>query len=749
MKHRVAEWVGLLLSIYMICLMCNQPARAQISFTRVDSQVGIEETIPMWGVSWGDFDSDGYDDVFVGNHYWWSINLYHNDAGAGFTDWAGSSGIPLPSDRHGAVWGDMDNDGWRDLYVAVGAQSGNGVGSNQLYHNPGHIPFVDIAFSAGVTDSAGRGRYPSWIDVDNDGWLDLFITNLLGPNRLFRNQMDGTFAQVADAGGLDEDLLMHAAWTQLSDDPFIDVAMGGNWANRFALFENRGDGSFQDITVASGLSPTLREVRGLCWLDYDNDGNEDLFLCRGTDAVRDVLQFDSRRVLFYMKMQSDPEAENGLDGIDFALDGTELSIEVWADWDSQNAHVYLGSQGVHPTTTPFTMVKGQYEGRPSFVPGVDYGCYIWQDSGQDTWHAYCSSDFAQQHQFGGWIEVIEGTVTSVDAIEIEEPVFTSSINDKLYHHNPDGTFYDASYTAGIGGDISAMACLTADFNNDGWLDLYVVTNHNVNGHIVQNQPNLLYINDQNGHFTECAVAAGVACQVPGTSVSAAWGDYDDDGFIDLFTTNGYGFFPFNLGPQVLYRNEGNDNHWVKFRLVGTESNRDGIGTRIRLSTDGMTQCRTQNGATHSMSQSSQVVHFGLGEATLIDAVRVDWPSGLVDNLTNLQVDTTYVLVEGTLAAIPTEPPQIRSGLHLRAVNPAHAGALLAYELPVAAVVRLQIYSTSGRLLRTLFEGRMPVGPHRLDWDGTDSRGRSLAPGIYHARLEAGGAAQVGRIVLVD
>ncbi len=722
---------------------------AQVTFERADSAWGVCVVLPSYGPTCGDYDADGFPDVFAGNHGGMP-HLFHNQAGSGFDDRWEDAGIAWAGDRHGAAWGDYDNDGWRDLYVAVGAEHGEGLGYNQLYHNLDGAHFADVALISGTIDSTGRGRFPHWIDADNDGWLDLFVTNMDTPNRLFHNLGDGTFTPVEDAGGIDSGGLMYAGWTCLDDDVHMDVALSGDDGVQLALFRNRGDGTFEDISAASGLPTNLWFVQSLCWFDYDNDADQDLYLGRGFYSdVADAIWYDAESALFYFNMPKWATDEDGLDGVDLTATANGLEIGLHVDWTGYDfSSIYLGAACEHPSSFPFTVLDGQHLGEPSYTPGVDFGCYIWQDAPGGAWHFRASTDYAKRHIFGAKIVVLDGGITALDTVRTEVLGLDPEISNRLFRNNGNGTFAEVTHTAGVGDTSDSRTVIAADFDNDGWPDLYVVNARNVAGIFSQNQPNRLYRNNGNGTFSDVAAAAGVTCEVPGTGAGASWADFDDDGFLDLYVTNGWGVYPFRDGPHVVYRNQGNGNHWVKVRLVGVLSNRDATGTRVRLVAGGREQWRVQNGGVADMSQSSMAIHFGLGDATVVDSLTFYWPSGIVETYTELAADQTYEIVEmQSGGSVP--PAEFTLTAAPPAPNPFRHHTALRYDLPARAHMELTIIDPAGRRLRTLFSGMQPAGPHVIRWDGLDESGARLPAGLYLARMATGDARRIARVILVD
>jgi len=730
-----ARW-GRLLLLLGIALVPPGAAAEEIQFETATSVLGPPVVTCSYGPTWGDFNQDGWEDLFIGNHLASNASLYRNNGDGTFTDIHVEAGLGDWADRHGAVWGDYNNDGLRDLYIAVGAGAGHGVGYNPLFENQDGGHFVDVCREAEVADSLGRSRYPSWVDVNADGWLDLFVGDMATENQLYINRQDGTFFPLPDAGGLAAWHLWNATWTRWDDDIYMDAVLAGDWAGWLRLYRNDGSGGFTDVTESSQLPTTLSGVHGTCWIDYDNDGDQDLYLSRCEAAVdRDAILTGSRDFRFHMYMHTNPEHEDGVDGVDLLTSSDHIVVEMKIGWFDVQENVYLGREGTHPTSMPFFLWEGNHLGRPDFTPGEDFGCYIWQEEPKGAWHIRCSTNYGGFYHFGAIIETPDGAIEGYDTpyVELPEP---ADVHDRLYANNGDGTFSDATQAAAIDNASSSQTAIAADFDNDGWQDVYVVCEREPASLIAINAPNRLFLNNGDGTFRECAATAGVTCEVGGTGAGAASADYDNDGFLDLAVTNGWGNMPFWTGPQVLYRNLGNANHWIRLRLIGTLSNRDAIGAHVRLVAGGQQQVRVQNGGANDMAQSSMDLHFGLGTATIVDTLSISWPDGARDTYYGLPADQLHVLVEQPSAEVDLAAWE-DTWFGLRATSPATpwAPAQFSFALREPATVRFDLFDATGRWVDRLARGRRAAGPHRLIWDGRDARGRRAAPGIYFGRLE--------------
>ena len=336
-----------------------------------------------WGASWGDFNSDGFPDLLAGRHYE-PPGLFRNNGDGTFTDIVASTPLNKFGDPHGAAWGDYDNDGDRDLLVTVGGRAGQGANPSELYRNEGDEIFVNVAEEAGVSDPEGRGRGVSWADYDRDGDLDIYVVNYLRegfPNRLWRNNGDGTFTDVAAEAGVADSLASHGGeFVDYNLDGWPDIFLAYGVGSAF-LYHNNGDGTFEDVSADTGFAN--RAGPGHDWGDYDNDGDPDLFTGTSPDPWFDNVSWEGTEVRFVGRASADQ------DGVDLEVAGQQLEFElrlVHRDCEDM-ARIYIGGDGSPPETNPFIVGPKAY-GTPAYTPGASLGYYIWRDAGTDL----CSSD---------------------------------------------------------------------------------------------------------------------------------------------------------------------------------------------------------------------------------------------------------------------------------------------------------------------------------------------------------------------
>ncbi len=629
--------IGLEEAIYAMQVISGQ----KTVFSDVSESSGIAVTEASWGNPvWGDFDNDGRIDILVGNHG--SVpSLFHNNRDGTFTDIIRSSGIVLSGDRHGMGCGDYDNDGDIDIFFTFGAQKGAAVGDkkDELCRNNGDGTFSDVTPFAGTLNASGRGRGVNWTDYNSDGYLDLFITNYQTPHVLYRNNKDGTFTDKASSAGIADAGGTVAAWADYDNDGRPDIFMTGT---KDQLWRNKGNGTFTEKTASAGLT-AARNGRGIAYGDYNNDGNIDLYISRGYDDNTNMLSWDASQIAF-----SDEEKNKG-DGFDFTTSGSDLTFRIYSARCPKPESIFIGTRKISPSEMPFTLSESVFRlrsttaGEPSFVLGRDQGIFLWKD--ESGWHIRWSNTGSVLWVFG----VITGSGTFTDVSPLFKPR-NLALSGTLYRNNGDGTFTDITRSAGMENHSNNQGAAWGDYNNDGYPDLYVVNSGSFDK---GNGANMLYRNNGDGTFDNIAQEAGAEGKVAGRGEGVAWGDYDNDGFLDLYLTNGSAR-PFlqennpclSHGPHLLYRNKGNGNNWLKVKPVGTVSNRDGIGAKLILHTRLMIQYRQVNGGEGNyFSQGITPVHFGLGSADIIDSLKIVWPSGVIQEMSHISPNQTVTVIE--------------------------------------------------------------------------------------------------------
>ncbi|NPV10133.1 MAG: CRTAC1 family protein [Anaerolineae bacterium] len=634
-------------------------AQGPPQFEEVADQAGLHYRDETCGFAWGDYDGDGYLDLFLGHHPVLTevdqdrdSALMRNNGDGTFTNVIYGSGILLQEDRHDAAWIDFDNDGDLDLWVSVGGRGGGGEGPSQLYRNDGGGQFVDVAPAAGVDYPRGRGRGTAWLDFDSDGDLDLFFTGAKldeAPNAFFRNEGDGSFTNITDQLGLDPFLgaMSNVAVADYDGDGDQDMFVTG-YSTR--LYRNNGDGTFTEAPAQAGVRTT--GATSAAWGDYDNDGLMDLYVARaGQVPLRDYQEWTPSQVLFVMRLE-EADVEDGMDILTVA--GTDLSFElqnrIGGITVRNPAYVYIGSEGYQPASTTFTLSGAETSGPPQYVAGEVRGYFIWQ-SEPGLWHVRCSALEGEAPEACQGIITAPGGIVGVTEVGFE-PVTPEYMPDQLFRNLGDGIFEDVTSQAGLGDGRGCYSPTWGDYDNDGFLDLYV----QVLGPMEGDEPNLLYRNNGDGTFTNVAASAGVEGTTQGQAWGALWADYDNDGFLDLLANQESWWWPLAKGRYELYHNQGNGNHWFKVELRGVQSNARGHGAKLWLSVGGNTQFREVGDNSHYFQHYAGPVHFGLGSAIVVEELRILWPSGVSQILTDVAADQQITVIEGLDQPTSTPSP---------------------------------------------------------------------------------------------
>ncbi|KXK33376.1 MAG: hypothetical protein UZ01_00084, partial [Candidatus Brocadia sinica] len=604
-----------------------------IFFEDISSYAGlVQKNLPAYGNPlWGDIDNDGNLDI-VDPHHGASVSLYLNNGNETFTDITNNSGMSLGStfDRHGMALGDYDNDGNLDLFIALGTASGSSLLNSQLWKGDGTGSFTNVIDESGI--QLLEARTSNWIDYDNDGYLDLFVTRAEKSGKVYKNNKNGFFSDVTNSAGLYEKFDRVVSFVDYDNDGYLDLFTGGG---KDRLYHNNRNGTFSLNESFVGRSDICR---GVAWGDYNNDGFIDLHVSRGQNDYYRTLFWDSSRIDFSFTQYPDPGE------VTFKCNsGENITFDLRMDGNfPRESFIFIGSEKKNPFKNPFTLSSSEVTGIPEINPGQEDGFFVWKDA-TNTWHIQWTESKGN-HGFWGHI-ISDGDFSDV-TVNVPNLLVTNYKNS-LYRNNGDGTFTDVTEESSTGHIGNNNGVTWGDFDNDGLLDLYVVDA----GDIIGNRTNTLYRNFGDGTFREITTSARVdAISAAGRHYGVACGDFNNDGALDLLLANGYGWgYPLSRGKSILCKNLGNGNNWIKIKLVGTKSNRSGIGARVVLNTSQGIQTRQLNGNGGELySQGVSPLHFGLGNVSVVDAVNIFWPSGAVQTLSQISANQELTVIEANL-----------------------------------------------------------------------------------------------------
>lgn len=525
-------------------------------------------------------------------------------SGIAFQHFWRSRSTQLPEDMgSGAAWGDYDNDGWLDLYVAnlVGPltlaadEVASSPAHSALYHNNGDGTFTEVSAQAGV-QHRGWDMAPAWGDYDNDGWIDLFLSSY-GENVLYRNNGDGTFTERTREAGLDAGpaYWAGASWGDYDRDGYLDLYVAGYV--RYVHLEDAVSLHY-DVEEPASLNPSA----------FDPERNL-LYHNNGDGTFREV---------------AGPAGVAGVAG---------RSLQAaWVDFDEDGWRDLYVANDVSDNALYRNLGDGSFEDIRHNALVADYRGAMGIAVGD--WDADADMDMFITH----WIA--------------QENALYDNLLAQRQASGPERVlalqFMDEADRYGLGQialDYIGWGTSFFDYDNDGLLDLLVV-----NGSTFQQdeRPELLIpMADQlfwnrgpEEGFYDVSSVSGEHFRRRYVGRGAAFADYDNDGDIDVFVVN-------HNGPGSLLRNDGgNRNHWIQIQLVGRESNRQGMGARLRLFTGAQVQVREIGAQSSYLSQNSPIAHFGMETRVEADSLWVIWPSGNQQIVRNVPTNQRLRIVEG-------------------------------------------------------------------------------------------------------
>ena len=526
-------------------------------------------------------------------------------AGISFHHFQGKRTAILPEDMgSGAAWGDYDNDGWQDVFIVnllgplslSSAEKQAARTESRLYRNNGDGTFSDVTRQSGIKFK-GMGSGAAWADIENDGDRDLLIT-AYGENVFYINNGDGTFTEATKNAGLGgiTGFWASATWGDFNNDNFLDVHVSGyvkfvyhegmNTESKYdienppsinpssfkpernLLYKNNGDGTFSEIAAKAGVLNDAGRSLSAAWADFDKDGWLDLYVAN--DVSDNVFFHNNHDDTF-----------------------SDISHNAWvAD--------YRGAMGI---------AVGDWNQDTNLDMFVTH--WIAQEN------ALYNNIFAQLPSTGG-------------------------------KKNAPVKFMDVADRFGLGQialDFIGWGTSFFDYNNDGRVDLFIA-----NGSTLQDRSdpskmvpmeNLLFWNRNNDEgFYDVSKISGKVFHQKNISRGAAFADYDRDGDVDILLINHGG------RAQLLRNDGGNKQNWLQVKLHGKTCNRDAIGAWIELYAGGVTQVRQIGAQSSYMSQNSLVEHFGLGQANVVDSLKVIWPGGDEQRFQNVKINTRFSITQG-------------------------------------------------------------------------------------------------------
>ncbi len=596
--------------------------------------------------------------------------------------------------------------------------------------------FTDVSYDAGIDFLVDHEQFmgggAAFFDYNNDGLEDLYITGGQDRDRLYANNGDGTFSEIGiDAGfGATAEVMSHCVATgDIDNDGYREVFIGTrgfNFSNEInahcLLYYNNGDGTFTDISLSAGIIDSAWTAAAT-FGDFDLDGYLDIY------------------------------ATNYVEQTGFISDSITNEL-------SGFAHIcypdFLYMNNGNNTFREVSVQQGLLKaGCGLAVAATDYD--------ND-----CDPDILVANDFGEWVEpnvLLENDypsdsftdVTASTGMDIGIYAMGIAIGDydedldldyyisnlgrnSLLRNNGDGTFTDEATAAGVENTSVDTLLVTSwgnaffDYDNDTYLDLYVCNGYVPAADFIATtigDPNKLYVNNQDGTFTDLADSLGVDDSHVGRGMALC--DYDNDGDLDMMVViiNRFFFEPDYYEHVILYRNDtDNEHNWLKVKLQGVETNRDAYGAQIYLKADGRTFMREVDGGSSHSSQHSSIVHFGLADIQEVDSLIIRWPGCGTQIITDVPINEQIEIIEDINVAVSETNKD--DFIWDVAPNPFSNSTRITYQLPNPAHIDIRLFDALGRQIANIENSYKEVGTHQVEVSAKELR---LRAGVYYVVLQ--------------
>jgi hypothetical protein len=567
-------------------------------------------------------------------------------------------------------------------------------------------------------------------DYNNDGFMDIYFVSF-GPNNpnmrgsanaLFKNNGDGTFTDVAKEAGVEglidttvipQNRMIEnygASWGDFDNDGDVDLFLTNKGVDQ--LYENMGDGTFTNISHSAGVDKIIRDSASSVWFDYDNDGDLDLYVC-GYGEYGLVVSSDN---------------------IMYRNNGDATFTDVTAESGLRE-----------PGYTFVTMVFDANGDRwPDLYCNNDFGNnYFYVNNGDGTFTEQ-TRKFGLEND-GESMGITLGDFDNNGLFDIYFSNMTQTMGNSrdgqwnpLFSQITPGLFQDVSIEAGVGFADWGWGVEFFDFDLDTDLDIYVV-----NGFGRDESYNRFFRNNGNKTFEEYGQQSGADSKNVARGLCIA--DFNNDGRLDIFVANEE-----RIAPEF-YLNTWQPGNYIKMNLIGTTSNRDARGAVVRLLVNGRNYCRPNDGV-ELYGQSKTPIHFGLGNAQLIQTLTVVWPSGTIQEFKGIPANQTITIEEdlGIIVGVKDIASTIPRKLELlkNYPNPVKNGTSFRFQNASSSEIKIEVFDLLGRLVATPVKEFYHAGNHIVKWNATNPNGQLLPSGVYIQKISDGNSILQGKLMIV-
>ncbi len=549
-----------------------------------------------------------------------------------------------------------------------------------------------------VTD-AFESTGACWVDFNNDGYLDLFVSNgnlTSQNNSLYLNNQNGNFIKITTGSVVnDGGSSIGGTWGDYNNDGNLDLFVSNR--NNFGnfLYLGSGDTTFTKITNGN-IVTDLTNSNSAGWTDFNRDGYVDLFLVNFTQ--NDILYLNNGTPGFTFTK---------IDTASFLLDGGNFSIDgAWADYNNDRLpDFFIGNAGTQND-------------------------FIYRNDGN------LSCTRTQLNDARATLGASWGDFNNDGNLDLLTTGFLNQKSRLYINSGPPDFNFNPLDTGIVSNDpANSVGSCWGDFDNDADLDLFIANDGTQSG--------FMYINSGPPDYAFTKVTGGVITGSIGNSFGCVCGDYDNDGQLDIYVANR------SNQQNFLFHNSGNNNNWITIKCIGTVSNRAAIGTKVRVKAviNGNPRWQTQEIVPQTGYNSQNLwLHFGLGNASVIDSIKVEWINGLTHHFTNVSSNNNIAISEnGNIIGVINVSTSVPNRYHLyqNYPNPFNPETKIRFNIPVSSNVKITIYDITGEEIYTVLNQNLNAGKYETQWNG-----QNFSSGVYFYRIETGNYSKTLKMILV-